>query len=675
MQGGENGITDTTITPVDKNVFSISKIRSKKFDILSLATGSEDGVVSLYPYPLASSEGKSWESIKSHRSAVTSILYSRDTNLIFTGGEDGNIFIYCIYELPDGENIAFDDNKINNLNQLTNILDEGLGDNVLYPLDNIFGYEEKVKEQHNIIVEYKKHEANLIRDHDLKMRERESELIRKKETEIRQLNDIIKEMKISKDATIDHYEEKIKVLINDHNKILIEKEKTYNDRMDHLSNTIHDLHSKLHFLTNDHEVEIRRKDDEYEKKFKDLEHELRRKFDELKLNNEKLKDDLDGNRRLEELKFVHLDKEHEQEIEYKQEKYEKLLAQLKEEKLKMQNEIAQLKDNLKIKEASNQEKDNLIKKLNEQKEQQAIALINARKVNDQKDKEFNELKFKLNESEKTLQEKSKLASFSSKLKNELYRKNTEIMGSYNKQQTDINELKVNSQSIEKELEESMRLLEHYEKELKKQKLLIDELKKKCQEERDFAKSKESEFDNLLQKIYETFQSSDKNKIIAGIRKIYNTYLSDDVVRKIDSSKLNVNIRDELEKQIDFLQKSLLNVIEVRTKKESIQKSEIYRRTDQNSILIQELNANKKNFTNLEKEWFRLKSENSALKKTLENYHRMEKEGTIGTKKEYSHVYKNIIIFRDYLISKKVMIMLFKRQMMTCIVLSKQLLIV
>jgi hypothetical protein len=396
-----------------------------------------------------------------------------------------------------------------------------------------------------------------------------------------------------------------------------------------MSNTIHDLNSRLHFLVNDHEIEMKKKDDEYDKKFRDLENELRKKFDELKLNNDKLSDELNQRQKMEELKFVHLDKEHEQEISYKEEKYEKLIAQMKEDKIKMQNEIAQLKDNIKIKEASNQEKDNMIKKISEQKDQQANALMNARKLNDQKDEEFKEFKRKLNDSEKALQEKSKLAGFSSNLKNELYKKNTEIMGNYNKQQGDINELKTNSKNIEKELEESMRLLEHYEKELKKQKLLIAELKKKCEEERDFAKGKEGDFDNLLQKIYDTFQSNDKNKIIGGIRKIYNTYLTGEVIAKIDSSKLNVNIRDELEKQIDFLQKSLLNVTEIKSKKESIQKGEIYRRTDQNSILIQELNTNKKNFTNLEKEWAKLKSENSALKKTLENYQRMEKEGLIS----------------------------------------------
>ena len=56
----------------------------------------------------------------------------------------------------------------------------------------------------------------------------------------------------------------------------------------------------------------------------------------------------------------------------------------------------------------------------------------------------------------------------------------------------------------------------------------------------------------MQKIYDTFQPNNKNVIIKGIRKIYNMYLTNDVFQKIDSSKLNVNIRDELTKRIDML---------------------------------------------------------------------------------------------------------------------------
>ena len=123
------------------------------------------------------------------------------------------------------------------------------------------------------------------------------------------------------------------------------------------------------------------------------------------------------------MKFSHLDVEHEQEIMNKQDKYENMLSNLREEKNKISNENIKMEETLRQKENLIQDKDSRIKKMNEQIEQLTITLQNTKKLNEMKDKEFKDLKNKLNDSEKAFQEKSKLAGFSMKLKNELYKKN------------------------------------------------------------------------------------------------------------------------------------------------------------------------------------------------------------------------------------------------------------
>ena len=82
---------------------------------------------------------------------ISHIYYSRDTNLLFSAGDDGNLFIYAIYEYPDGETAVFEDNKNTAIAQLNSILDEGLGDNVLISLyeigsmnDNITQLKDKI---------------------------------------------------------------------------------------------------------------------------------------------------------------------------------------------------------------------------------------------------------------------------------------------------------------------------------------------------------------------------------------------------------------------------------------------------------------------------------------------------------------------------------------------------
>lgn len=555
--------------------------------------------------------------------------FSRETNLIFSAGEDGNLFIYCVHEILEMEKVG-EDNKLDNFNQLASILDEGLGDNVLFPITKILSNEQTIYSLECQLADSKKFEEKLIKDFETKIKERELEILKKKDLEIKHLNDMIKEIKISKDSTVELYESQIKNLINENNRILIEKEKSFNDRIDNLSNTIHDLNSKIHFLTNDHENAMRNKDIEYERMFKELENDLKKKFEEARLSNEKLSEELQVTKKLEEMRLKHIDLEHDIEISGKQEKYERLLQTMNEEKVRMANEIIQLKEVIKLKDNTIQERETKIKKMDENIEQLNINLQTTKKLNELKDQEFKELKTRLNESEKTLQEKSKLANFSTKLKNELYKKNTEIMGEFNQQQGDINDLKNNSKNTEKELEDCMRIIENNEKEINKYKNNYNEMKKRCDNLHDLCKNKETQLNDLLQKFYEVYKSNDKKKILQGVNQIYAMYITPEVVKKIDSSKLNPNIRDELEKQIEFLQKSLLNITEVKAKKEGIQKNEIFKRTDQNSLLINELNEKKRTLTILERAYNKLQSDHSALQKTLSNLKRSDKDSKYNT---------------------------------------------
>jgi hypothetical protein len=119
-------------------------------------------------------------------------------------------------------------------------------------------------------------------------------------------------------------------------------------------------------------------------------------------------------------------------------------------------------------------------------------------------------------------------------------------------------------------------------------------------------------DNLLQKIYDTFQTGDKNLIIKGIRKIYNLYLTSDQEKKIDSSKLNINIRDELTKQIDFLQKGILNIGDQKAKREMNQNSEIFKKTRENSALTIQLNQKEKDYTELDRQLTIIKNKKAEL---------------------------------------------------------------
>ena len=614
---------ETYTTKVKEYLTSVCGLKSKRLEIGSYATGSNDGYMSLYPNLLfLETKGKPnakhvlpWKSIKSHRGKITHIEYNKDTNLIFSAGEDGNLFIYCLNEIQDSDNLYDNENlnlNINANNQINNLLEEGLGDNVLYPLENIFLKENEILKQNNLIDDYKNQEEKLKSEHQLRLRESELEHNKKRDIETNELKERLTEERLAKQGIIDHYNKQIDNLEKQQKQILIDKEKQYKERIDQMSNTIHDLNSKIYSLKSEHEIDLKKKDEGYEKKFKEINEELKTKLREIQNNNDKLSNELKLRTQLEEYKFIHLDQEHEQEINYKNEKFESIIAKMEEERLANQSKVAELKKEKqkKINDLGSHEAE--LKKKNEEIKRHLDTIKTLKEANEMKEIEKKDLEKKLKESEEILQEKSKLAGFSSKLKNELYIKNVEIMSKFNKQQNENAELKKISKSTEKQLDENIRLLDDKKEEVNKRELQLQEYINKYEKEKSNVKKLEKDMDNLLQKIYDTFQTGDKNLIIKGIRKIYNLYLTSDQVKKIDSSKLNINIRDELTKQIDFLQKGILNIADQKAKRELNQNSEIFKKTRENSALTIQLNQKEKDYTELDRQLTIIKNKKAEL---------------------------------------------------------------
>ena len=126
-----------------------------------------------------------------------------------------------------------------------------------------------------------------------------------------------------------------------------------------------------------------------------------------------------------------------------------------------------------------------------------------------------------------------------------------------------------------------------------------------------------DFDNLLKKIYDTFQTNDKKAIINGMREIYHRYLSLDAEKNFDSNRLNVNVRAELEKHIDFLQKELNHVSNGKQKKERIQVFEYQKKMQENAILIEEMTRLKKMNSEINNEVKSLKFRNLTLSNEIE----------------------------------------------------------
>jgi SMC interacting uncharacterized protein involved in chromosome segregation len=240
---------------VDFPVTALCQIRSKKFDIISLSAGTEEGEIVLFQYP--PNNNIIWDIAKAHIGGVNHINYSRDTNLLFSAGADGNLFIYCLYELPDGENIEFDEKISHNINHLTNIIDEGLGDNVLYPLDKIFKFEDNTLKMKNQLLHASKKLEDVEIQYEMNIKEKESQWQRIKNSEVKLLEEKLKELEINKDVLVSFYEEKIEKKEIEYKELITQIKNENNQYIDQLNEKITELTNVIESLRSSQDIELK----------------------------------------------------------------------------------------------------------------------------------------------------------------------------------------------------------------------------------------------------------------------------------------------------------------------------------------------------------------------------------------------------------------------------------
>jgi hypothetical protein len=263
--------------------------------------------------------------------------------------------------------------------------------------------------------------------------------------------------------------------------------------------------------------------------------------------------------------------------------------------------------------------ENKLKNYIEENERLTDTLSKLKKQLENREVEKNNINEKLGELKESFNEKIKLENFLKNLKSNLYKKNFLLSKKYNTEVLMKEELKDSSKVLEKQLEDTINLLVNREKEINKQKILIEELKKKLDNQNKHTKAIKKDSNNLLKRIYDSYQTCDSKEILNSVREIYHKYLSNDAKKNFDSSKLNVNLRAELEKQIDYLQRELTNKNEGIIRKEKMLSSDYAKKMQENAILLEEMTRVKKLNAEMTNEIKELKEYNLNLTQTIEKF--------------------------------------------------------
>ena len=617
-----------TYGTIKEHGVSLCHIHTKRYEIQSVAVGTADGKVALYskkidseidPVPLAN-----FDMIHSHSNKVNFIFFSRDTNLLFSGGEDGNIFIYAVYEYPDGEEATFDENRVMSMGQINSILDEGLGDHVLMSLNEINLNEEKMKNKKEQILKLKKTADESNQLFEKQLGNKIEEINSTKDNEIQELKKKIENLENEKNSLINNYEKKMEETLQEHRKKFNEREANMNFKFEELHKEIGELQTLNKNMKNEYDKKLKEDNDNQKNKFKELEFFLTKNVDILNKKNEKLEKNLEEAKNNEIKKMRLIENEHECELELKQKKFEDILQQNQldlEEKIniisKLKEKIIKLEKSISSNKITSQDYAN----------ENQILLDNVNKLRaklDKKETEKENLAKNLNELEENYQKKSKLENFSNQLKNELYKKNYELSAKFQTEVQSREELSNTTKALEKQLEETINLLINREKELHKNKAIIEQCKVDLESSRKASILAKKEFETLLRTIYDTFQTNDKRDILLGIREIFNTYILKDAKKFNEKGKIEMNVRIELEKQIEHLQNELDKEKENNINKDKISEIEYRKKMEENQNLIKEMTKIKKLNIDMGNQIKNLKYKNVTLSQTIERFRNNKK---------------------------------------------------
>jgi len=612
---------------IDEKGICCCHLVTKRYELQSYIVGTEKGKIFLYKDKqgngLLTQENEIMENhdmIYSHNKKINYIFYIREHNLIFSGGEDGNIFIYCLYEYPDTDITNNDENnKITISNKLNAILDEGLGDNVLMNIFDIWEKEEKSEEKKNEIYKLQKIVDENNKNFSKKFKDRTNELNKQKNNEIAKLKQKIDEIIFSKNTMIEDYEKKIEEVNKEQYMKYVEREGVINEKFDELNKQIKELKEFNELMKQD--FEKIQKDNNYTQltKFRVLEFHLKNNVEDLEQKNKILESKINEGKSIEERKLKIIENEHDYEMQKKIEENNIIIKRNNED---LENKINKIKKlNEKISELeyilnNNESKLKLHIEENERLNDTLSKLKNQLQNTVEDKKNMNS---KLLELQNNFYEKTKLENFLNNLKTNLYKKNYILSKNYNTEVLVKEELKDSSKILEKQLEDTINLLVNKEKEVNKQKILITELNKKLNSQNKYTLKIKKDYNNLLKKIFDSYQTCDGNEIIKSVREIYHKYLSNDAKKNFDSNKLNPNLRFELERQIDYLQKTLMNKNEGTLRKEKILNSEYAKKMQENALLLEEMTRVKKLNSEMTQEIQKLKDSNMNLTQTIEGF--------------------------------------------------------
>ena len=609
LQKKDTEIISSDITFIKDQITCLIIIFPKKLEKKCLICGTNDGKIVIYPYPVKEAKYK-MDEIYTHSGKVTKLKYIREISMLISCGEDGNFFIYSLFEIL-GETILYEKN-FENIYRLNTALDVYLGSSFLFPVVEMEKIELNKNEEREAIGKFEEEKEKIAFDHKNKKKNTVIEIENKMKEEKNNLRKKIKEMEIKMKLN----EEKLKKDLDDKNKELMTNLKNdmrnnYNKLYDY-QNEIKTLKEKIKTDKIKFKNNIEQKKKDYENKYKELQKGFNDKIKSLLQEQKELKEKYKNEKRYKKAFINNIEKESILEERMRVEEQTDKIGEFEINSNNLNYEIIKYKDIVeklekKIKEKIN-ETDELARRAIYLEKRLDELRINNSKLTYEKEKiteEFKDLQYKMQEDDKNFENKKKLRI-------ELYKQKFELTSKYKETAIENNMEGANNKSLSKNIINLSNNVFASVRDKNKALSKLEIIKKDNERLRAEVNINNQKLDNIIQKIFRSFQTNNKNEVVKCLCEIYKSHVNEDFITKREKKLLDKKVILELENQVNTLEEQIsVNKSHI---KDMINQHDIYKeeKIKENSVLLIRFSKDKIKSQSLERNIHSLKSKSKAL---------------------------------------------------------------
>ena len=553
LKKNDMDINLSNLTNINEKVTCIISIQPEKHESSCVVCGTLNGKIILIQSPVNKAEYK-YDEIYVHKSKITKLIYIKHTHLLFSCGDDGNIFMFSIKEIF-GET-TFYDNQINHIGQIITFLDVGLGENILMPIWEIDKIE-KTKGKKDLLEKIFEEEKNKIyKNNEIEINNIVKEIKKKQHEEISKMLDKIDELELEIEKEKEDHKDNYDFIVNEMNKKKIGELSLFEEACKDYEKEINQIKMELTSIGNMYDEEMDKIEKIYRGKFFDLSANFEKKTVSIMKENEKIVEKYEKEKENKNCFITNL--EVGSEIDHKNILIEqdKINDENKNNINKLNDEIDNLKKKKTELEIILQDKEKDINELQSKLSYIQDVSTRIKRNNIQISNDISELNEKIADLKKFMEIKEISDKYSDNLRKELYKRNNEINNKYKEILTYYNNQKENNKKLERNINAVNTKVLLIEGEKEKAHIALEE----CKKDNIKLKSKISNinrlFNDVISKIYKSFQSKNKTDVYKCACQIYRLFLTDEYASTIKKKTLEGNILYDFSLQIKTLEKKI-----------------------------------------------------------------------------------------------------------------------